>query len=423
MIAKLLAFRRLLAARSLPPGALERLRNERLQATIRWAFETVPYYRELFQSSGVSPGDIRTTADLKHVPVTTKRQLVAAGLAATTSSGVDPAACTRVATTGSTTSPLRLYMTPREERLHRLVQFRTLLGMGLRPSDRMAVLSAVRPHRQGLHQRLGLYRSRNIPRFVSPGEQLLALQRFQPTVIWAYATVLREVLDLIDFQISRIVRPRAVISAGEVLDPLVRQRLFSNLEAELYHLYGSTEAGVIAGDCSEHQGLHVNSDQVVLEIVDQEGNGPVPAGRLGAAVVTTLNMRATPLIRYRTGDMLSCVGRQCPCGSPFPLIGVPPGREDDVIVLPSGRRLYPLDCDAFQALDEVRQYRFVQGRLDRIELQVRLRHLPDEETLPKIGGRVGAWLGEPIPLEIRVVDRFPDRKLKFRTIVSRTAQR
>jgi hypothetical protein len=102
---------------------------------------------------------------------------------------------------------------------------------------------------------------------------------------------------------------------------------------------------------------------------------------------------------------------------------VPPGREDDVIVLPSGKRLYPLDCDAFADLDEVRQYRFIQRQADRIELQVQLRHLPDEETLPKIRSHVDGWLGEPVAIDVRIVERFPDRKLKFRTFISKPAPR
>ena len=288
--------------------------------------------------------------------------------------------------------------------------------MGLRPLDRMVVVSALRPHRPGLHQRLGFYRSWNISRFQSTEEQILAIQRLQPTILWAYATVLRELLERIDYQLSRIVQPRAVITVGEVMDPLLRHRLLSNLQTKLFHLFGTTEAGIIAGDCPAQEGLHVNADQVVLECLTDSST--ILNGHRGKAVITTLTRRAMPLIRYESGDIISLREQRCSCGSAYPLMDVPYGREGDQLVLPSGKVLSPLTCTAFNHLDEVQQYRFIQTRKDHILVQVKLRELGVPETRDTIRRAVDSYLGEPMGLDIRLVDSFPDHKIKFRTFIS-----
>jgi phenylacetate-CoA ligase len=320
-------------------------------------------------------------------------------------------------TSGSTASALRLSETASERLSHDLIVFRTLRDMGFGPRDRLAVLSAIGQHETRLYQRLGLFRSRNISRFQSPGEQLLALQRYQPTFVWAYATVLRQLLPLVDDQLSRVIRPRAIINAGEVGEPALRRRLEDDLEAEFFNLYGATEVGIIAGECRAHRGLHVHADRLVLECVGD--TGPVSNGARGEAVITCLWPRAMPMIRYRVGDVFRFIDERCACGSAFPLIEAPVGREDDALRLPDGRRLYPGDCDAFVGCREVLQYRFVQEAADRFCIQLRLREEPTEDLLSRLRGRATGYLGPGMHVELAVVDRFAEPGIKFRTFLPR----
>lgn len=421
MIADLTQLRRLFAVRRLPPPAVVEMQNRRLQAVLRHAHLTVPFYRERFRQAGVTPEEIRSPADLVRLPLTTRADLIRAGTDATTSSAHGLARCVKRRTSGSTDHPVSVYLSPSENRRRLLVQLRSLVCMGIRPRDRTAVVSAYRSHSPKLYERLGLYRNFHISRLLSPGDQLLALERFQPTVIWAYATVLRELLHRIDYQLSRIVRPRAFIVAGEPFEPLLRDQLRADLDAEIFSLYGSSEVGIVGWECREHSGLHVNADQVVIECIGE--NGPVGPGGRGVAVVTTLDYRVMPLIRYRLGDIFSPVGTGCACGSPLPLIGAPLGREKDLLRLPSGRELAPVECDVFSEFPQVCQYRFVQERPDRVLVQLRFREEPGEDLLPHIRKRIADFLGEPVGLEIRVVERFREAKTKFRTFVSRLAAR
>ena len=418
MIQQLWEFRHLLAARRWSRSELREMQGARLRRTIRHAVEKVPYYRELFRQTGLDAESIRTAEDLVRVPVTTKSDLVAAGVDAL-AGDVDPAACTGKNTSGSTRRPLRVPEMPSEGRSHNLMVFRTLLDMGFRPLDRMAVVSAIGRHQPRLYQRLGLFRSRNISRFQSPAEQLLALQRYQPTFVWAYPTVLRYLLPMVDDQLSRVIRPRANINAGEVMDPQLRARLRDDLDAEFFNLYGSTEAGIVAGECRAHRGLHVHADRLVLECL--ESGEPVLPGEWGAAVVTCLWPRAMPMIRYRVGDVFRFLDERCECGSAFPLIEAPVGREDDALRLPDGRRLYPGDCDAFVGCREVLQYRFVQEGADLLRVQLKLREEPTNDVLLRLKGRVADYLGDAVSAEIELIERFPESEIKFRIFLPRWA--
>lgn len=414
MIQRLLDLRHLLEARRLPPSALRELQTARLRATIRHAVDNVPFYRERFRAAGVLPETIRSPEDLHRLPVTTKADLVAAGPDAV-ARDVDLSACQRRNTSGSTGRPLRVPATAAEARTHDLIVFRTLLDMGLRPFDRLAVVSAVGRHETRLYQRLGLFRSINVSRFQSPGEQLLALQRYQPTFVWAYATVLRRLLPLVDDQLSRVIRPRVFVNAGEVLDPQLRARLRDDLDAEFCGLYGSTEVGIVAGECRSRRGLHVHADRLLLECLGADG--PAAAGGRGEAVVTCLGRRAMPMIRYRVGDVFRFIEEPCPCGSAFPLIEAPIGREDDALRLPGGRRLYLGECDAFVGCREVLQYRFVQEGPTRFRVQVQLRDRPAAHVVAQVHERLARYLGEEVEVELDLLQRFPETAIKFRAFV------
>jgi phenylacetate-CoA ligase len=410
MIRALMELPRVLAARRMTAAELRELQVSRLRATIRHAVDQVPYYRDLFRAAAVDPDAIRSAEDLERIPVTTKADLIAAGTDAL-ARDVDLGTCTSKNTSGSTRKALRIPATPEERREHDLFVFRSLLDMGLRPLDRLAVVSAVGSHRTRLYQRLGLFRSVNISRFQSPEDQLRALQRYQPTFLWIYPTVMRRLLPLVVDQLSRVIRPRAVVHAGEVLDPQLRALLREDLDAEFFNLYGSTEVGIIAAECRAHRGLHVHADRLLLECLGADG--PAPPGTRGAAVVTCLAPRALPMIRYRVGDIFQFLDGPCPCGSALPLMGAPVGRETDTLRLPDGRLLYPGECDAFVDCREVLRYRFLQDSPSRFRVQVQPREEASDDLLATLRLRVARYLGEGVHAEVEFVDHFPGQAMKF----------
>jgi len=418
MALKILELYRLLGNRYLSPEELRGLQESRLRAVIEHAYENVPYYRTLFQSAGLAPQDVRTLEDLQRVPVTSKEALRAAGVERALTRGVDPASCEVSLTGGNTGKPFAAYHDAREAQMRTLVGFRALHTAGVRPWDRLAGLRP-RSRPPSLMNRLGLYRRHSIVHFLPVEEQIRQLKRIQPTVLRIAPSKLRAILHLVDYRLSEIVRPRILITSSEVLDHGLKERVLSDLDVEFFNFYACTEFAELASDCRAHEGLHVNADQFILECLDDDDQ-PVEPGQPGAVVVTSLYGYAMPFIRHRLGDICTPIGDRCSCGSSFPLISAPLGRQDDVVRLPSGNILSAFGLTmAAMATDGVDQFRFIQESLDHIVLQLVLWKHPGEGVLAQVRREILEYLGEPVSLDVEIVPRLSEDKVKFRRFISK----
>lgn len=422
MIGEILELQRLLKYRRLSHVELEELRNRKLRAVIHHAYEKAPYYRSLFQSIGLSPEDICTVEDLMHVPITTKEDLRAAGPEMTTAEGIDLSSCYCATTSGSTGEPFTIYLSDRDLRTRRLVEFRSLFSIGLHPFDRLLVLGSLNwKPRPRFHHYLGLYRSEYVSALLSVEEQIQILKRISPTILWAFPTVLKSLLHKVDYRLSELASPRILITSAEVLDVALKERVLSDLQMEIFNFYGTIETGRIASECTAHGGLHVNSDHVILECLD--GDRPSEQGKPGAAIVTTLNNYSMPFIRYRLGDIFAYIKKTCNCGSYFPLIDSLHGREGDNIRLPSGKELSPLTLNRIvRIVDGIDQFRIIQESIDHFVVQLVLCKRPMNEILSKMRQQFLAYFGEPVKIDIQIVNFIKEEKLKFRTFTSKLSK-
>lgn len=417
-MSELLTLVRSLRCRRLNSSQLESLQHRKLRTMIHHAYTNVPYYRALFESAGIAPGDINTTADLHHIPITTKEDLRSAGLDRIISRGIDPSACLMIPTSGSTGKPFLTYLSRNDWQARRLIEFRTLLAIGFNPRDRLAVLGPVRRHERRLHQRLGFYDSINISPFLPPEEQLRILREFQPSILWVYPTVLKALLQRIDYRLSLFARPRILISSAEAFDQVMAKHIRADLDLALFDFYGSNELGRIAAECPAHEGLHVNADHVVLECLDD--NHAVAPGRPGSAVITTLNTFAQPFIRYHLGDVCTAFGTTCSCGCALPLIDHPLGRKTEVIRLPSGNTRSPWGVDyILREVEGIDQFRLIQADLNCFQLQMVFRTPPQSSSVSSVQSRLLEYLGEPVNLEMQIVDSIQQEHSKFRAFVSK----
>jgi phenylacetate-CoA ligase len=415
---RILELYRLFRHRYLSPGELRVLQEAKLRAVIGHAYEKVPYYRTLFRSVGLTPQDVGTLEDLKHVPMTSKEALRAAGVGGVLAKGVDPSSCQVSLTTGSTGKPFASYHDARAAQTRTLVGFRALHTAGVRPWDRLANL---RPRSQpsSLMNHLGLYRSYTLPGALTVEEQIQRLRSIQPTVLRIAPSKLRAILHLVDYRLSEIVRPRMLITSSEVLDDSLKRRVLADLDIEFFNFYTSSEFAELASDCRVHEGLHVNADQLIMECLDDNGQ-PAEPGRPGVVVVTSLYGYAMPFIRYRLGDICTPIEKRCSCGSTFPLISAPLGKQDDLLRLPSGRILSPSNLAVIvRTLDGVDQFRYTQESLGQLLLQLVLWKHPGEERLAQVRKEVLEYLGEPVSFDVQIVERLTEDKGKFRRFISK----
>ncbi len=418
LTAKLLQLRTLLRNRHLPAADLRALQECKLRAVVGHAYENVPYYRSLFDSAGLSPDDIQTIEDLARVPITTKDDLKAAGLQRIVARGTDLSSCVSMLTSGTTGKPFRIYLSHAEGATRLLNHFRAVHSIGFRPRDRMVILGPGETAPQRLRYRLGLFRTDVILGWLSVDDQIRRLGETRPTLLWCYPTNLHAVLHALDYRLSKLASPRILITSSEVLPSALIETLRADLNMDIFNLYGCMEMGRIAVECTTHEGLHVNADQLILECL-ADGH-PAALGQPGEAVITSLSHFVMPLIRYHLGDMCSLLDHSCSCGCSFPLMSAPQGRDWDMIQLPSGRLLSPSPSEFFvRGCDWIHRFLLIQESRDHLVLQLVLREEPAEDELAQIQTEFTDYFAEPVRFQIQIVDSITEKTDKVGSFVCR----
>jgi phenylacetate-CoA ligase len=208
-----------------------------------------------------------------------------------------------------------------------------------------------------------------------------------------------------------------IFTSGELLQPAVREAIAEAFQARVYDIYGSSETKEIAWECPEG-GMHVNTDVVHLEVLDDDGR-QLDDGVEGNLVVTSLVNHAMPLVRYRVGDRGSLLPHACACGRSFPLLGVVTGRAADVLVLADGRRIspYALTC----ALErEQNLLRYQVSQLAPARLRVRAIVGPGTAraaVADRVQMLLRAEVASFLETEVEFVDHLPTGpRAKFRVV-------
>jgi phenylacetate-CoA ligase len=409
---------------------VERFRDRKLRHLVRHAYARVPFYRELFDRSGVQPDEIRTAADLARLPVTTKRDLMARPLEELLARGTDPSALILRATSGSSGLPFTIRRSSEEEDLLRVVLWRIGYYHGFRPTLKHAkvvypregkrsedALSAVA--RETL-ERMKLFRLRPIDCRLPPEEIHAQLAEYQPDFVSGYSGTLARVARLNDPK-RRAFQPRAVVAGSEVLTPSMRKDIEVGFGARVFDTYGSHEFTRIAYECRLGGHLHVCDDTVVVEVL-ADGRTVAP-GERGEVVVTGLHSLTMPFIRYSLGDLVVRGEERCACGEPFSTIRDVQGRVVDLFTRGDGRPLHPYELmaairDAIQNWWIV-EYQLVQQTPKSVVLKAVARRTPSEEELIRIEAAAMRVLGPGMTFRSEIVPMIPlTAGGKFRTYLS-----
>jgi phenylacetate-CoA ligase len=171
---------------------------------------------------------------------------------------------------------------------------------------------------------------------------------------------------------------RLGLFGGERLSDSLRAQLEEQLRITAIDTYGLTEimGPGVAGECHVREGFHVNEDHFIAEVVDPGTGEPVPVGREGELVLTTITKEGFPLIRYRTGDITSLNLSPCPCGRTFARVARITGRTDDLLLF-RGVGFFPSQIEGILAEVEGTSpyYQIIldeQGGIDTIEIRVEI---------------------------------------------------
>jgi phenylacetate-CoA ligase len=404
---------------TLPRADLQALQLQRLREHLTWARERSPYYARSFAESK-APSDLKSLDDLRHFPFINKsierdRQLAApllGDLAAVPERDVVFVAASSGSTGVATLSPF----TAQDFEDFQNAQARLFWGTGMRPTDRYVhalnfTLFVGGPDVIGA-QKLGalcIWAGT-----VSSDRLLFIMKNLAPTSTWttpSYAWHLGETARSQGIDPAKDLAIRRIIVAGEPGGsiPATRQAIEAMWKADLYDFYGISDIfGACAGMCQEKHGLHLVEDQILLEVIDPKTGEPVKGEEPGELVMTTLQKKARPMIRFRTGDIGRRLVEPCPCGRTHVRFVVQ-GRLDDMFIV-SGVNVFPSDVEFvvrdFPGLTgEYRVVVYTEERLTRFDIEVEKQknsQEQDETLAEELRRRIALRVGVK-PRQVRVL--------------------
>ena len=392
-------------------------RQKRL-LVVRNAYETVPYYKQLFDSAGIDPADVEEPEQWQAIPVLTKEAVRAnPELLVSKTRGRG-----RVwaSTSGSTGQQMRVLLDSNINAAAFALFWRAWNSGGFwRLGQRHAALKA--PVIDTLWRINRRIRAIEIPAIKVAPENVVeikhALDTYKPRFMRCLPSGLYLLCKLLrEMRLS--LRIPMIITGSEALKDFQRREFEEFLGARVFNHYTHWERCASALECSAGR-MHVQEDYGYHEILRPDGT-PSEPGEMGEVVVTGLHHQAMPFIRYRTGDMASWSIEPCDCGQVFPTIDGVVGRVGNYAVGKSGEQIASLAIEAI--LDEekgVRCIQYIQNRPGVLELSVVVNDEFDRETgLSYLAKKAESVIGPSVEIVPKIctmkdIQRSPVGKIRY----------
>lgn len=388
---------------------LEAFRDARIRRLISHAYQNVPYCKALMDSAGVRPRDIHGAADLPAIPITSKDAMRSVPASDLLARGLKPERLITHQTSGSSGQPLTLRRTWSEERLLNAFRDRALTAYGVHLGHRRTLLQG--PHLstddpKRFLRAIGLVHDQLLDCLRPAVELLREMHAFRPDVILGYPGVLARIATVMAQEGAAPVRPRLIITGGEVLSESVRRRIQDAFAAPVFDRYGAYEFNLLAWECPKRGAYHLCEDSTVVEVVR---NGQAARnGEWGEVIATNLYAFAMPFIRYRLGDLVLAGPSSCACGAPFSTISAIEGRVWDFFPLRDGRVLHPLEfVRVCESTPWIRDYQFLQERENLILARLAPWSSPSASQVEDIAAQFRAILQDACDFQVQIVSEIP----------------
>lgn len=402
-------------------SAQRRWQERYLRRLIPYAYEHVTLWKKFLDDAGIDPDSIRTLDDLQKLPTTSKHTFIGRMVEEYIDNS-RPVQAVWYVTSGTSGTPFRFLMSEHaiQEKYSDMASLRFLWWRGVPLSAlettnlvRIKIRGPNRPHRMFVPVEEYLR---------DPVATLARIADFRPVVLSAYPSILLDMADLVTRD-SDIVRPEPpfILSFGEMLAPSVREHVSRTLGSEIYDRYGLEEIGVIGVECERHDGFHINTEAVVVEIVD-DAHRPVSPGVEGKIIATDLCNTGMPFIRYDTGDWGRVSYEPCACGLQTPRIWIR-GRYTAFLDFPQ-RRIHHLEFDGAMDgfMNLVLQYQIAK----KSDTEIVARIIPGPAyhagVSEKVQQSLGKLAGANVHIGVEVTDRLPvTSRGKSRIVIDESA--
>jgi len=401
---------------------------ERLSALLKHAAETTPFYREVFSSNGLRPGDIKSIEDLGKLPVLTRKHIYE-GIDSLISDKYGKDQLQRFTTSGTTAQRAVLYRNQESFNIKLGLQWRHEGWLGRKPGEKMALIWPANmdfEHKGGWRDR---FKDRYLWREImyQAGSHRAAelkqvyenLKSFGARYLKVFPTELQTLAEYIEESGLRPLKMNGILSTGEPLYPHQRQLFRRMFECDVLDMYASREAGNTACEGPSHEGLLIAMETNIVEIVD-EHDQPVPPGERGAILITDLTNFGAPMIRYRIHDYGSLIDRPSSCGRGLQLMEPAVGRVTDDLWTADGARHsgHVIGIALTEDGPFFGQFQIVQEAVDHFVVRLAEQPPPGQEHFDHINLIMKKIAGGNVKIDIQVVEHIPqERSGKVRFVI------
>jgi phenylacetate-CoA ligase len=405
----------------LPLGRVLELQSRRVRQMIRHAYETVPYYREAMDQRKLTPSDFRTAADLDKLPILMPEQVSRNPRHFRSSSF--PGGQTVAMRSSGTSGRFREIHYDRQAMFLSLAHsyrqravMRNFVGnlagyremVCARPGSISFTIREFFENYSWIPRRLELTRA-----FLSPQDpfknNIEKLSQFHPTVLTGYGSYLGAMYRHAWEHNLNIHAPRAIRYGGDAMSHGDRDLLEQHYRIPVLSGYQAAEALRIGFQCERREGFHLSLDLVAVRVIDDRGKAVEPGGQ-GNIILSNLTNRATVLLNYRQGDVVSLSTSTCPCGRTLPMLASIDGRSDDFLIYPEdGHLLHSLGIQArLHRVRGVIQVQIVQAALRDFRIRAVCEGPLDwEETARGLHEAMVSVFGPAVEVSVERVDQIP----------------
>ena len=408
---------------------IERIQTERLIKLVKYVYDNVEPYRKKMDEAGIRPDDIKTLADLKRLPFTTKqdfRDNYPFGLFA-----VDKSQLARIhASSGTTGKPTVVGYTKKDLETWAECVARLAVAGGAQADDICQICFGygMFTGALGLHKGLERVGACIIPSSTGNTEkQIMYMKDYGATLLVAtpsYALRIGEVATQMGLNPRTDLGLRTALVGSELMTEAMRDEMHKLYGDDLCvtQNYGMSElmGPGVSGECTEFCGMHINEDHFICEIIDPNTGEVLPAGEKGELVVTCLTKEALPLIRYRTRDITRLFYEPCKCGRTTARMDILSGRTDDMLKI-KGVNVFPSQIEEVLLRSEEigPHYEIIVDRKDHSDiLTIRVELAPDKMTddvaeLERIKAKLKAGLRTMLGIDAKIVLESPHTLKRF----------
>lgn len=402
---------------------IDDFQNARLRALIEHVYNHVPYYHDVMVERGLTPSNIQTKKDLVKLPIISKEVMRSEGIERFTADNFPKSERMLRSSSGSTGKPFEYFVSKECYSVNMAANLRGWYNAGWRLGDRYVKIS----------QNPRLNKIKRLQDFITGcmyvptadlsdkhmREIMRDIERYHPIVIRSYTDPLYLMAQYrLTHQEEFKWSPMFLATTGNVLRPSERETIEKAFGCKIFDSY-SCEGNSNLFECITHECYHSSEEYGITEIVDERGNN-ISKGK-GRLITTDLWNYAHPFIRYDVQDRVELADKPCPCGRAQLAIKRIWGRDNELLIAPSGRKYTVHHFTVFfestvspELKDSIDQFQFIQHKDGSTTMLLVVNERYDKSVEKYL---LGYWSKEfGAPVEVKVVDKIPimgNDKCKF----------